>query len=305
MTDTQPTEAITTSEDKRPQASVVIRNRNERKYLERVLSVLSLQTVRPEIVVVDNESTDGSAEIAAASGAKLVHLKKSEFTYGHAVNVGVADASAEIIVMLSAHSLPLGDRFIENCLKPFSDPRVAAVRCLMLYFDDESLEGLQSLEVKFREGWLNSKIKEGSLEKLRWGARLARLQELPQNNGCAFRKAVWRALPFDEKIEYGEDTLWSYQVLDAGYRIATASAWYQYFPTHGKFWPSLRRYRREQIALYRLGADKLPLRRVVRDIMVAAPRAGAAVAARIVFKSVIAAMAPWYAQRPSQKGSIQ
>jgi rhamnosyltransferase len=94
------------AEDNRPLASVVIRNRNEREYLERLLRVLSLQTVRPEIVMVDNESTDGSAEVAAASGSKLIHIAKSEFTYGRAINIGVAAAAADIVILLSSHSLP-------------------------------------------------------------------------------------------------------------------------------------------------------------------------------------------------------
>jgi glycosyltransferase involved in cell wall biosynthesis len=49
--------------------SVDIRNRNEREHLERLLR----QTMPPDVIVVDNGSTDGSAEMAAVGGAKLVH----------------------------------------------------------------------------------------------------------------------------------------------------------------------------------------------------------------------------------------
>ncbi|MBV8902120.1 MAG: glycosyltransferase family 2 protein [Acidobacteriia bacterium] len=269
-----------------PPASVVIRNRNERPHLEPLLRALSLQTVRPEVVVVDNESTDGSAEMAAASGAKLVHLAKSEFTYGRAINVGVANASAEIIVMLSAHSLPLGKRFIEDCLEPFTDERVAAVRCLRMEVASEWLNPLTlDAPVPVDRSWV-------------W----------PENNGCAFRKSVWRQIPFDEQIEFAEDRLWSYQVLQAGYRIATAHAWYQYFKTE-RFWASLGRYRRQEIAFYRLTGRKVPIPAYLREVLVRAPQKAIRMAVHMGLQTVlgatIAAMAPWYARRPPRAGSVR
>jgi rhamnosyltransferase len=273
--------------ENRPLASVVIRNRNERQHLELLLRALSLQTSRPEIVVVDNESTDGSVEIAAANGAKLVHMPRSEFTYGRAINIGVANASAEIIVMLSAHSLPLGERFIEGCLEPFADARVAAVRCIRLERADEwldplTLEGPMALD---RPYWL-------------W----------TENNGCAFRKSVWRQIPFDEQIESAEDRLWCYQVLNAGYRIATAHAWYQH-SSGAAFWPTMRRHRLDATAIYRLTGRKLPLRTLLREVLVRAPqeatRSAAKTALRIIFWAAFAAMAPWYARRPPRVGSVR
>lgn len=267
----------------RPAVSVVIRNRNERKHLEPLLRVLSLQTVRPEVVIVDNESTDRSREMAEASGAKLVHLAKSEFTYGRAINIGVERASADIVLLMSSHSLPLGRHFIEGCLEPFVDPKVGAVRCLRLECAEE---------------WLNAVVLEGPVT---WDIRLSLL---PESNGCAFRKAVWRDIPFDDQIEAAEDRLWCYQVLNAGHRIATAPAWYRYSVTE-TFWPSLRKYRREQTALYRMTRRKPPLGRIARDVLVNAPRLALTSAAKMVLRSAVAAMAPWYARRPPRAGSVR
>jgi rhamnosyltransferase len=270
-----------------PLASVVIRNRNEHRPLGVLLQALQRQTVLPEVIVVDNESTDGSQELVKANGARLVHLAKSDFTYGHAINVGVANASAEIIVMLSSHSLPLGDRFIEACLEPFADERVGAVRCLRM---DRAQE------------WLTASVLEGPID---WNFRLS---ILPENNGCAFRKSVWREIPFDEQIEACEDRLWCYHVLNAGHRIATAGAWYQYSLTES-FWPSLRKYRREQTAFYRMTGHRPPLRDLLRDALVTAPRQAAKTAVRTalygMLRAAITAMAPWYACRPPRAGSVR
>jgi rhamnosyltransferase len=271
------------AEQGRPPASVVIRNRNERANLERLLRVLNLQTVRPEIIVVDNESTDGSAEAAAACGAKVVHLAKSAFTYGHAINVGVSHGAAEIIILLSSHSLPLGSRFIEDCLKPFADPKMGAVRCLRL---ERAAE------------WLDPVVLEGPIT---WDIRVTLL---PENNGCAFRKAVWQEFPFNEQLESCEDYLWCYQALHAGYRIGTACAWYQYVPT-ARFWESLRRHQRSQVSFYRISKRRTPLVRILRDILYVAPRTAVSAALRVIFGSIITAMAPWHARRPPRSGSLR
>jgi rhamnosyltransferase len=284
MTGTQPIEARgMAAEDNRPLASVVIRNRNEREYLERLLRALSLQTVRPEIVMVDNESTDGSAELAAASGAKLIHISRSEFTYGRAINVGVASAAADIVILLSSHSLPVGEHFIESCLKPFSDPRVGAVRCLRVELADE---------------WLNPVVLEGPIT---WDFPL---QTLPENNGCALRKAVWQEIPFDEQIEAAEDRLWCYHVLNAGHCIAMAPAWYQYFPTW-KFWPSLRKRLREQTAFYRMTGRKPAYHRLARRVFLGAPWTAVNAAVAMVSRSIVDAMAPLYARRRPRAGSVR
>jgi rhamnosyltransferase len=283
MTGTQPTEPMA-ADDNRPLASVVIRNRNEREYLERLLRALNLQTVRPEIVMVDNESTDGSAEMAAASGAKLIYIAKNEFTYGRAINIGVVSAAADIVVLLSSHSLPVGDRFIESCLKPFSDPRVGAVRCLRIEYAHE---------------WLNPVVLEGPIT---WDTSLS---TLPESNGFAFRRAVWWQIPFDEQIEAAEDRLWCYHVLNAGHRIAIAPAWYQYFPTWQRFWPSLRKYRRERAAFYRMTGRKPAYSRLARSVFLGAPRAAMNAAVAVISRSIVDAVAPLYARRPPRAGSVR
>ncbi len=74
-----------------PSASIIIRNRNEAKYLRPVLRALSLQEVKNiELIVVDNESTDDSVEVARGFGAKIVTIGESSFTYGRVSQYWVA-----------------------------------------------------------------------------------------------------------------------------------------------------------------------------------------------------------------------
>ncbi|HEV2558504.1 MAG TPA: glycosyltransferase [Microvirga sp.] len=51
------------------------------------------------VVLVDNASTDGSAEIAAELGAKVIHNRRNE-GYGRAANAGARAASSEFLLVL-------------------------------------------------------------------------------------------------------------------------------------------------------------------------------------------------------------
>ena len=77
--------------------SVVIAAYNEETFLPLVLTSLQKQTFRLpyEIIVVDNNSTDKTAEVAKSFGARVVQEKKQG--YAPTVNAGFRAAQGEII----------------------------------------------------------------------------------------------------------------------------------------------------------------------------------------------------------------
>src|SRR5436309_14320635 len=81
----------TQSEPTQSLVSVLIRVLNEEHALRRLFECLRVQKLdRPfEVVVIDNESDDGSANVARARGARVFTLPRSLFGYGRAINVGV------------------------------------------------------------------------------------------------------------------------------------------------------------------------------------------------------------------------
>ncbi len=81
--------------------SIVIPCLNEEKTLgtciAKAQSFLRLQNVEGEVIVADNGSTDGSAQIAREAGARVVHVE--EKGYGSAILRGLNDATGTYVVI--------------------------------------------------------------------------------------------------------------------------------------------------------------------------------------------------------------
>ncbi|HWI06462.1 MAG TPA: glycosyltransferase family 2 protein, partial [Solirubrobacteraceae bacterium] len=86
------------------EVSVVIPCLNEAANIEQCVrrsqAALDEAGIAGEVVVADNDSDDGSAELAAAAGARVVHEPRRG--YGSAYLAGFAAARGEYIVMLDA-----------------------------------------------------------------------------------------------------------------------------------------------------------------------------------------------------------
>jgi glycosyltransferase involved in cell wall biosynthesis len=101
------------------EVSVVIPCLNEAENIEECvrqsLAALEEAGMSGEVVVADNDSEDGSAELAAAAGARVVHEPRRG--YGSAYLAGFGAARGEYIVMLDADmTYPFKDipRFVES-----------------------------------------------------------------------------------------------------------------------------------------------------------------------------------------------
>ena len=95
-----------------PETSVVIRALNEERWLPDVLKMLERQRYRDfEVLLVDSGSVDRTRDLAAAAGARIVRLRSEDFTFGHALNVGIREARGSFIAILSAHAIPVDEEW--------------------------------------------------------------------------------------------------------------------------------------------------------------------------------------------------
>lgn len=114
--------------------SIVIPVFNEEAYLKACLESIAAQVLSPdEVVVVDNNSTDKTAKIAASY--KFVKLlKESKQGVAFARDRGLNAAGGDIIARIDGDSILPKDWTLE-VLKAFSDAQVAAASGPVHYYD--------------------------------------------------------------------------------------------------------------------------------------------------------------------------
>lgn len=77
--------------------SVVLPAYNEEQYIRSAVEDFFLSGVVDEVVVVDNNSSDGTAAETARTAARLVHEERQG--YGYALRRGLREATGDLIIM--------------------------------------------------------------------------------------------------------------------------------------------------------------------------------------------------------------
>lgn len=108
--------------------SVVIPNWNGRHLVEACLDSLRGQTYKPiEVVVVDNGSTDGSAELITTKYPEVLLVQEpTNLGFAGGVNRGIREAGGEFVALLNNDAVA-EPQWLENLVKAIgSDPKCAA-----------------------------------------------------------------------------------------------------------------------------------------------------------------------------------
>ena len=86
--------------------SVIIRNRNENEYIGFAIQSCLDHFNKPEIIIVDNNSTDDSLHTVNLfkDRTTINIIPINDYTPGKSINLGVKHATKDTILVLSAHS---------------------------------------------------------------------------------------------------------------------------------------------------------------------------------------------------------
>jgi rhamnosyltransferase len=195
------------------ETSIIIRTRNEEKWLSECLNRLRRQTYRDfEILIIDSGSSDRTLDIAKRHATRILSIPSEDFSYPYASNFGCRHAQGKkYFVFLSGHSLPLTDTWLEDGLSHFSDKKVAGV-----YGNVQALPGSGLWE------WIFFNPVPIFIRK-KLGITIRKTASDMGVLGCTnaiIRIDLWKQHSFDERYgNGGEDTAWADYWLKRGYVI--------------------------------------------------------------------------------------
>jgi GT2 family glycosyltransferase/CMP-N-acetylneuraminic acid synthetase len=185
-----------------PKASLIIRTRNEERWIRHCLeSVFNQDFDDFEVILVDNESTDRTLELAQRFDVKLVSYTEPYFP-GRALNAGIRASQGELLVMLSGHCIPTNPRWLGNLLSAFGDPKLAGV-----YGRQEPLP------------YTSDRDKRDLWTVFQLDRKVQRHDCFFHNANSAVRRDLWEQSPFSETATNIEDRIWARQMLDSGYHL--------------------------------------------------------------------------------------
>jgi glycosyltransferase involved in cell wall biosynthesis len=209
-------------------ASVIVPVYNGARTLDACLSALSSQTPIPgpyEIIVVDDGSTDGSAELAARHGARVIRQERQGAAAAR--NAGAQRAQGEILLFTDADCEPLPD-WLAEMAAPLARPEVAGVKGIYQTRQD-------SLVARFVQAEYEEKY-----DRLAMASRI----DFVDTYAAAYRREVFVAIGgFDTSYPAAtvEDQEFSYRVAEGGFALVFAPGARVYHQHTATVWRYFRR----------------------------------------------------------------
>lgn len=208
--------------------TVLIRNRNEEQYIGFAIQSVIDNFSNPEIIVLDNNSSDNSLEVVGLfkNRADIKTINISNYTPGKSINEGVINSTFSRILILSAHCqiLEIDYNLVLNKLDSF-----------------ESVFGKQipiyrGKKITPRYIWSHF----GEKEKINM---YSEIEERPflHNAFCFYNKKTLLENPFDENLPGKEDRYWAIDILKKGksYIYLPSIKVNHFFTSNGATWKGI------------------------------------------------------------------
>lgn len=217
-----------------PDLSIVIVNWNTREMTRDCLASVraGLRGLAAEVIVIDNASSDGSAEMIAADFPECILIRNTgNRGFAAANNQGFAIARGRQVLLLNTDTLIHGDVLPASVAWLDARPEVGAMGCRVLNTD-----GSVQLTCSMYPSILNQFLQLSGLSKLTFPRFFGRYlmtdwqrdseREVEVITGCYLmvrRDVIAEVGGLDEAFFfYGEETDWCRRIRDAGWRLVFA-----------------------------------------------------------------------------------
>lgn len=175
-----------------------------------------------DMVFVDHDSADATLDFAKRWNATVVPWEKGDYSFGGALNEGVAHCKGDWIIVISPHVYPIESNFwdiLRSDLEGLS-PDVVACQVPVNY--------------------------PGPTYRAETGIRILSKADLPVlhrmlhgNTCCAYRKSALAEMPFNENLQSAEDAEWVLRAIRHGLRVAIdghVGVWYENRAPLSRYW---------------------------------------------------------------------
>ena len=190
--------------------SVVIRTKNEERWIGYAIQSVLDHLSKPEIIIVDNNSTDKTVEIVkffsenpslnneTNNYSKIKVLKINNYSPGRALNMGVKNASKKYIMIISAHCI----------LRNFNEKDIIKDLEKNVCVFGNQIPVWNGKKITKRYIWShfsNKKTKNmfSTLEK----------RYFLHNALAIYKKNTLKKIPFDENLTSKEDRYWANKII--------------------------------------------------------------------------------------------
>lgn len=182
--------------------SIIFRSHNDMPLVKETLAMLARQRAPFELIALDNESSDGTADAVAKMADQFVNIPKGTYVPGRVLNRGMTLSRSDLVVFLNSDCSPEDEFWLERLLSGFTDDSVAAVFGRQKPRPDCPLLQSKDTDDTFGDG----------VKQQRW-------RHCFSMASSAIRRSVWESMPFSETLKYSEDIDWTWRARKAGHTI--------------------------------------------------------------------------------------
>jgi len=208
--------------------SVIIRNQNENEYIGFAIQSCLDFFDKPEIIVVDNNSTDDSLHTVNLfkdrTTIKIIPI--NDYTPGKSINLGVKHATKDIVLVLSAHS-----QITKVNLRAIKDDLNRAVAVF-----GQQIPIYKGKKISKRYIW--SHFKKGHIVNM-----FSKIENryFLHNAFCFYNRQFLLNNPMPEQYAGKEDRYWAVDIVNKGYNYYYDSTHKinHFYTTNGATWKGI------------------------------------------------------------------